>query len=131
MRKWVAITACIALTVAGCGGKAPNPLAKYQPGDEKRSCAGLKSEIATNEAEIARMVPGEDATGKNVVLGVTGVFLIVPWFFMDFKDGEAVEIQALRRRNQWLWEVASDKDCFIPPPTVVFKDKAANGNLSE
>jgi hypothetical protein len=120
-----------ALMLSACGGKAPNPIAQYQPGDEKRGCMGLKSEIATNDAEISRMVPSEDATGKNVALGVAGAFLIVPWFFMDFKDGEAVEINALRRRNQWLREVASEKDCSIPPPTVVFEDKPDDGEKSE
>ena len=113
----------LALFVVACGGKSANPVVSYQPGDEKRSCEGLKSEIALNEAEIAKLVPYDDATGKNVALGVTGFFLIIPWFFMDFKEGEAIEIQALRRRNQWLREVASDKDCSLPPPTVVFEEK--------
>jgi len=115
--KITAIFMCGVLALAGCGGKAPNPVSQYQPGDEDRSCMGLKSEIAENEAEIARLSPGEDATGKNVALGVAGAFVIVPWFFMDFKDGEGVEIQALKRRNQWLREVAHEKDCGFPPPT--------------
>ena len=109
--------------LGGCGGKAPNPVVSYQPGDERRSCEGLKSEIATNEAEIATLVPYEDATGKNIALGVTGIFLIVPLFFMDFKEGEAIEVQALRRRNQWLREVAANKDCELPTPTVVFEEE--------
>lgn len=109
--------------VSACGGKGPNPVAQYLPGDEGRTCSGLKTEISSNEAEIARLVPYEDATGKNVALGVTGVFLIVPWFFMDFKEGEATELQALRRRNQWLREVASTKDCSIPRSQFVFNEK--------
>ena len=109
--------------LSACGGKAPNPVAQYQPGDEGRTCPGLKTEISSNEAEIARLVPYEDATGKNVALGVAGVFLIVPWFFMDFKEGEATELQALRRRNQWLREVASTKDCSIPRSQFVFDEK--------
>ncbi len=109
--------------VSACGGKAPNPVAQYQPGDEDRSCQGLKAEISNNEVEVARLLPYEDATGKNVVLGVTGVFLIVPWFFMDFKEGEATELQALRRRNQWLREVASNQDCKIPRTQFVFSEK--------
>ena len=63
--------------------------------------------------EGGALAPGEDATGKNVALGVAGAFLVVPWFFMDFKDGEATEIQALQRRNQWLSELAFEKDCQI------------------
>ncbi len=47
----------------GCGGVAPNPVSQYQPGDEKRSCDGLKSEIARNEAEIEELLPDEDVPG--------------------------------------------------------------------
>lgn len=109
--------------VSACGGKTANPVSQYQPGDEGRSCEGLKTEISSNDAEIARLIPYEDATGKNVALGVAGAFFIVPWFFMDFKEGEATELQALRRRNQWLREVASDKSCNIPRSRYVYDEK--------
>lgn len=111
------------LLVAGCGGRTPNPIVQYQPGDEKRSCEGLKSEIAYNEAEIGRLLPYEDATGKNVALGVTGALFIVPLFFMDFKDAEEIEVRALRRRNQWLREVASNNDCQVAPSKFIFQDE--------
>ncbi len=124
MRKFLLISSVsLALIIVGCGGKSPNPIASYQPGDEKRSCGGLKAEIAMNEVEVGKLVPYEDATGKNVALGVAGAFLIVPWFFMDFKEGEAIELQALRRRNQWLREVAADKDCSVPPSKFLFEPK--------
>jgi len=129
--KITAIIMCGVLALAGCGGKAPNPVSQYQPGDEQRTCVGLKSEIAANEAEIAKLAPGEDATGKNVALGVAGAFVIVPWFFMDFKDGEAVEIQALKRRNQWLREIAYEKDCGLPPPTEVTEEMPTPTEVTE
>ena len=94
-RERIASALIVSLILLGCGGKAADPIPQYQPGDEARSCSGLKAEIANNEAEIAKLLPSEDATGKNVALGVAGVFLIVPWFFMDFKEGEATEIKAL------------------------------------
>ena len=112
-----------AVVLVACGGRAPNPVAAYQPGDETRSCTGLQAEIAQNEAEIAKRLPGEDATGKNVALGVTGAFLVVPLFFMDFKDGERIEIDAYRKRNLWLREVAHNNGCSLAPPTIVFEDE--------
>lgn len=117
------ISALCLITIAACGGRAPNPVAQYQPGDERRSCEGLRVEIANNEAQIARLLPGENATGKNVALGVAGAFVLVPWFFMDFKDGERIEIEALRKRNAWLREVAFNKDCSVPPPRFQFEEK--------
>ncbi len=113
-----------AVILASCGGRAPNPVSQYQPGDEDRSCDGLRSEIAMNEAEIAKLAPHEDATGKNVALGVAGAFLLVPWFFMDFKDGEGIDLKALQRRNQWLHEVAVDRGCKVPPPQIEFEHDA-------
>ena len=81
-------------------------------------------EIANNEQEIIKLLPYEDATGKNVALGVTGFFLIVPLFFMDFKDAEEAEIKALRRRNQWLRETAYNNSCTLPPPKLKFEAEA-------
>ncbi len=72
---------------------------------------------------MERLLPHKDATGKNVVLGVAGAFFLVPWFFMDFKEGEAIELRALQRRNEWLRETAADKSCAVPPPRIVFEDK--------
>ncbi|MSO74768.1 MAG: hypothetical protein EXQ99_06435 [Alphaproteobacteria bacterium] len=117
--------------MTGCGGRSANLVPHYQPGDEKRSCEGLRSEIATNEVEIAKLLPDEDATGKNVALGVTGAFLLVPWFFMDFKDAEYTEIQALRRRNLWFREVASNNNCSLPPPTIQFEEKSPEKDCPE
>lgn len=125
MTGWTSLLLIVALV--GCGGRNPNPIARYQPGDENRECEGLKMEIAYNEQEIIKLLPDEDATGKNVVLGVTGVFLLVPLFFMDFKDAEATEIKAYRDRNLWLREVASRKKCEIPPPKVKFEAPKSEG----
>ena len=111
------------LVLVSCGGRNPNPVLRYQPGDENRTCEGLKAEIAHNEAEIIRLLPYEDATGKNVALGVGGVLFIVPFFFMDFKDAEELEIKAYRDRNLWLGEVASGKDCVLPPSRIQFEEK--------
>jgi len=113
------------LLLAACGGSSPNPVSQYQPGDEERTCEGLRFEISTNENEIVKRLPGEDATGKNVALGVAGAFLLVPLFFMDFKDAERIEIDSYRRRNLWLREVAARKGCDVPEPKVKFEEKPA------
>lgn len=130
MRASLAITTLVStsLLLAACGGSSPNPISQYQPGDETRSCEGLRHEISTNENEIVKRLPGEDATGKNVALGVAGAFLLVPLFFMDFKDAERIEIDSYRRRNLWLREVAAKKECDVPPPKVKFEEKPAQAS---
>lgn len=122
LRKRIPLLIFVGLFVLqACGGRTANPVVQYQPGDENRTCSGLQAEIAYNESEIVKLLPKESATGKNVALAVTGAFLIVPLFFMDFKDAEGIEIQAYRRRNMWLREVAASKNCSLPPPRVQFE----------
>lgn len=120
--RWIVFVMAAAMVV-GCGGRSANPIASYQPGDEQRSCTGLQAEIASNEQEIIKLLPYEDATGKNVALGVTGFFLIVPLFFMDFKDAEELEIRAYRQRNQRLREIAYNNGCSLPASKLKFQDE--------
>lgn len=119
----VLIFVALLIMVSACGGRNANPVSRYQIGDEGRTCEGLKVEVAHNETEILKLVPYQDATGKNVALGVTGAFFIIPLFFMDFKDAEGIELKAYRERNLWLRELASRQKCSMPPSTIKFQEK--------
>ena len=113
------IVSVFALTA--CGGRTPQPVMVSQFGDQQKSCDALIYEIQNTEAEIQRLLPKTDKTGKNVALGVAGWFLLVPWFFMDFKNAEATEYQALRQRHQHLTSIAMSKKCKVSPqyyPTI-------------
>lgn len=88
-------------------------MAPYQPGDQKRSCEGLRLEIAQLDADIAAKIPKANKTGKNVVLGILGFFLIIPWFFMDPKNADKTELEAMRVRHSRLVLIAGEKDCDL------------------
>ena len=74
--------------VVGCAGRAANPVIIQQYGDDKKTCQALEREMAFIQEEIQRLVPQTEKTGKNVALGVTGFFLIVPLFFIDLSKAE-------------------------------------------
>src|SRR3972149_7988875 len=97
----------------GCGGREAHPMAAYQPGDQKRSCEGLRLEIAQLDADIAAKIPKANKTGKNVVLGILGFFLIIPWFFMDPKNADKTELEAMQVRRSRLVLIAGEKDCDL------------------
>lgn len=103
------------LSLSACGGRTPNPVMAAQYGDHKKSCKALEFEMANVQSEIQRLLPSTDKTGKNVALGVTGYFLIVPLFFMDFKNAEKVEYEAYRQRYNHLATLAMSKDCDVEP----------------
>lgn len=109
--KTSAAIVVVCLGLFACAGRTPNPVPSYQYGDDRRSCSGLKAELANTEADILAKIPEADKTGQNVALGVAGAFLIVPWFFMDLSKADQVELEALRRRYNTLVIMASEKQC--------------------
>jgi hypothetical protein len=107
----MAVCVVILLIISGCGGRSANPVMVTQYGDQKKSCLALQTDLSYTESEIRRLMPDTEKTGKNVALGVTGAFLIVPLFFMDFSDAEKIEVNALRQRHNYLAILAGEKNC--------------------
>lgn len=111
MKKLICLTLSFAIFSAGCAGREANPITAYLPGDENRSCTALKAEVAQLQVDMARLLPKTDKGLTNALWAVGGVFFIVPFFFMDFKDAEKIEFDAMRRRHNRLLIYAAEKDC--------------------
>lgn len=112
----VVLTCSILCTslLSGCAGRQANPAQAYQPGDDKRSCEGLKTEYSANENQIKCLKKEED--GKfwwNTTCLITGCLIIIPWFLMDVKDTQKIETNALKQRNANLMIIASDRSCDL------------------
>ena len=124
MKKRICAGVAFMFFVSGCAGSAPMPVARYTTADEKRNCASLQAEIKANKKEIAKKTTERtNKMNKNLTLGAAGVFLVVPWFFMDLKGKEAVETEALERRNAALRRIAFVKGCNAPTPIVTHQRK--------
>lgn len=131
LRKFGAL-ALSALILLGCAGREAHPVSTYQYGDEKKSCKALEMELTFTEEKIQRLIPETKKTGKNVGLGVAGVFLIVPWFFMDFTESEKIEAEALRDRYNQLLVLAVDKNCGLNrEPIPEFKRSSETKQMSD
>lgn len=115
------IFSLVASTLVGCAGATPHPVPQYQPGDAYLNCDQIRYEIQNNQTKMLNLVPQQNKTGKNVVLGVAGAFFLVPWFFMDFSDAERIEIQAYELRNNYLMALANKKQCKGMPLPVKFQ----------
>ena len=96
---------------AGCGGRNANPMLVYLPGDESRSCTGYLAEIAQLDADMARILPKTSKAGYNTLMGIAGAFVIVPWFFIDVKNADKIEWEAMRVRRNRLLIYAAEKGC--------------------
>ena len=65
-----------------------------------------------------------DKSDKNTKLGVAGIFLLVPFFFMDLSKAEQVEVNALIKRYNHLLEIGEVKGCSSEREAIPDFEKA-------
>ena len=114
-RKILCVVLSFAIFLAGCGGHTANPVDRYMPGDEKKSCNALYAEMSQLDGEIDQKNHQKDNRDTwNVILFLTGFLVIVPWFFIDCKGSQEVEIDALQARKKALMIIFNEKNCSPP-----------------
>ena len=121
-QKSLCLVLVFTIFIAGCGGHAANPVDRYMLGDEKKSCNALYAELSQIDKEIVlKNKQKGDRDVWNVIFFVTGFLVIVPWFFIDTKGSQEVEIDALQARKKALQIIFSEKDCT--PPAIKATEK--------
>ncbi|MFA5554201.1 MAG: hypothetical protein WCZ89_10055 [Phycisphaerae bacterium] len=111
MGKFIVVVLIIGVFFMGCAGREPNPISCYIEGDENLNCESLKKEIVQLQADMIGLLPKTDKGFTNTLWCVGGVVAIVPYFFVDVKDAERVEYEALRRRHNRLLLISQQKNC--------------------
>jgi len=111
MRKCICSVLALFVLIAGCAGREANPMPVYLPGDENRSCKGLKAEIAQLQVDMARLLPKTNKGLTNALWAAGGCLVIVPFFFMDLKGSEKIEFDAMRQRHNRLLVYSAEKGC--------------------
>ena len=112
-RGAVCVLLVFAILLPGCAGREANPIAIYMPGDENRSCVALHAEMANLQSDIQRILPKTNKGVSNTLWAAAGVLFIVPFFFMDLKDAEKIEFDAMRQRYNRLLVYAAEKNCDL------------------
>lgn len=105
----------IATVLAGCASTTPNPsLTPYQPGDEQASCSALNVALNTTKQQEQKAEHDKSTTtGLNVLYGITGVFVIFPWFFIDNSNGNQIDVTNAQARIARLNGLIGEK-CAAP-----------------
>ena len=112
MRKPVCLLLSVLIFSVGCAGREANPIAVYLPGDENRSCTALKAEVAQLQSDMQRLLPKTDKGVSNALWATAGVFTLgLGFIFMDMKDAEKIEFDAMRQRHNRLIVYAAEKRC--------------------
>jgi len=127
--QWFQKSLCVVLSflifIVGCGGQIANPIDRYSPGDEKKSCNALFAELSQIDKEVVlKNQKKKDRDTWNTIFFVTGFLVIVPWFFIDSKGSIEVEVDALHARENALKVIFAEKDCSPPEQNTETTNKA-------
>lgn len=116
MKRIIAAWLILSIAISGCASTPANPVPVAQVGDDTKTCDAIVNEMQQMiTAQDKAAADRNSQVGTNVALGVTGIFLIVPWFFMDLGATATVEQKAAAARFQRLQQMAVDKKCTGVP----------------
>lgn len=108
-------SAVLILGLAGCAGRAPQPVAIVQPTDPLMDCAAISIEAQANNVKLQALGAEEgDKVAQNVAMGAAGLFIWPLWFAMDFQGSASKEGAAINSRNQYLAVMAQQRHCGAP-----------------
>lgn len=130
MKRIIAVWLILSIAISGCASTPANPVPVAQVGDDTKTCDAIINEMQQMIAAQDKAAADRNSqVGTNVALGVTGIFLIVPWFFMDLGASATVEQKAAAARFQRLQQMAVDKKCTgVPVMKPDEPSKTADGN---
>jgi hypothetical protein len=102
----------ITAMLSGCVHTTPMPVPLSQNGDDVLSCKTITKQMddMTKVAKDAEKA-GNAQVATNLISGVTGVFIIFPWFLIDTSDAHAVDAKAANQRHDHLRDLADAKNC--------------------
>ena len=112
--------AAILITLVGCAGRQPQPVAVVQVHDRFMDCSAIQTEVLANNAKVEHLATesGNKVT-QNVAAGVAGLFIWPLWFAMDFQGTTDKETAALTSRQQYLAVLAEQRRCGAPASAPV------------
>jgi hypothetical protein len=98
-----------------CAGRQPQPVLITQNGDDKKSCEKIDLELKNIKQQIEERYPKiKDTDNYNLRVGLFGSLLppLIPLsIFSDIRKADAVELNALQRRNNHLVDVERQNGC--------------------
>lgn len=105
------VAGLVAVCLSGCVRSLPDPaLQVYQAGDSTATCSQLLARMSlTKQAQANATHRVNKQIATNTILGVAGMFIIVPWFFMDVGSGPSMDEMAAGNRLSQLNQTYDEK----------------------
>ena len=78
------------------------------------TCKQIEREVVNIHDDISDLLNEKsDKKGKNIGLGIAGLFFFPLWFGLDLNDSQEVELRAYKKRVNVLQQLDKEKDCEI------------------
>ena len=101
----------LAFLLTGCAGKVADPIKVTQITDKDLTCSQILSQLDALDSVGRELERKSEKLPKNAALATAGSLLVVPYLFMDLKNGEKVELNAVRARHMHLTRLYQKKSC--------------------
>ena len=115
-KKLISLMIIASIISSGCASTVAVPIPVAQVGDESKTCDAITNEMQKMvTAQVEADGNKDKQIGTNAALAITGIFLIVPWFFMDLGGAASAEQKAAKARYERLEQMQIDKKCSATP----------------
>lgn len=112
------------LAIAGCAGRASNPVNVTNTFDSKLSCQHLLGEFENNGKRLAEL-RGESSNKVSYNLGYMALNPLAGVFLLDLSDTQKVEAQAIYDRSVMLVDLMKKKSCKDIPVIITGEDSGS------
>jgi len=110
----------LSIFLIGCGGRTAHPITSHQAGDENKTCDVLRDEIDYLKVQHEdKKKEHQVKEAVDIALLIGGILILVPFFFMDLKNAEKVEYEAINHRIEHLRSLAREMNCSFLHSTYV------------
>jgi hypothetical protein len=98
--------------ICSCGGRLANPVSVQRPQDAQITCPQIDGEINQIRYDISELYSQATTSRKrNVIFNLLSSFFPPAYVLSDVHQAEKVEINAFRKRHNYLVMLATDKGC--------------------
>jgi len=107
-----AVLLLAAAAVAGCAGRAPQPIATVNAEDRLLDCPTIIAEMQSHNYRLEQLSSEQGwKAAQNVAAGVAGLVVWPLWFGMDFQGSAGIEAAAIQDRQRFLVSLAEQRHC--------------------
>ena len=107
----VLVSIFLVTSIIACAGREAYPIECVRASDREMSCESLADEMKELEGRMNKIAGKTKKTGRNVACAAGSVIFLPALCFMDLKNADKTEYEALKARYNHLSRLYKEKSC--------------------